>query len=145
MGWGYRIAILTMGFVCFMTFLVVSAVRQDFDLVAEDYYSKEIAFQSQIEKQKNQLLFKDSLSCIVSDSMIIIKFPHELNGKKIEGKIYFFRPSDARKDLVKIVAPSAQGLQLIEKSLLSKGMYRVQFDYASEGKEYYCEKTIMIR
>jgi hypothetical protein len=144
MSWGYRVTILTLGFVCFMSFLVVSAFRQDFDLVAEDYYGKELKFQSQIDKQLNQQKLKDSLTCVVSDNNVIIKFSDELIGKKIEGEIFFFRPSDKKKDF-KIPIVSSNGLQVVTKESFSKGRYLVQLDYTVDGKKYYEEKSIMIQ
>lgn len=145
MSWGYRVTILTLSFVFFMSFLVVSAFRQDFDLVAEDYYGKELKFQSQIDKQLNQQQLKDSLTCVVSDNNVIIKFPDELIGKKIEGEIFFFRPSDKKMDFIKAIVPSSNGLQVVTKESFSKGRYRVQLDYAVDGKKYYEEKSIMIQ
>lgn len=144
MSWGYRITILTVGFVCFMTFLVISAFRQNFDLVTEDYYSKELQFQGQIDKQYNQQQLTDSLTCVVTEHAVIIKYPDEFIGKKIEGKILFFRPSDAKKDVAVAVASAPNGIQLLQKRLFAKGMYKAQLDYSVEGKKYYYEKTIMI-
>ena len=144
MSWGYRITILTLSFVCFMTFLVISAIRQDFDLVSEDYYGQELQFQSQIDKQTNHHSLQDSLTCVVSDNNVIVKFPDDLLGKKVEGNIVFFRPSDAKKDIKRTIASSENGLQLFTKDLFIKGQYRIQIDYKVEGVNYYFEKPIMI-
>lgn len=123
MSWGYRITILTLGFVCFMTFLVISAFRQDFDLVTEDYYAKELQFQNQIEKQSNQMQLKDSLSCIVSDNNVIIKFPDELIQNNITGEVLFFRPSDADKDVKRLIN-SKNGVEVFRKSCFRKGIIK---------------------
>ncbi|GAL85920.1 hypothetical protein MYP_3149 [Sporocytophaga myxococcoides] len=143
MSWGYRITILTLGFVSFMTFLVISAFRQEFDLVTEDYYGKELQFQNQIEKQSNQMQLKDSLSCIVSDNNVIIKFPDELIQNNITGEVLFFRPSDAGKDVKRLIN-SKNGVEVFRKELFQKGYYKVQVDYSSGGKKYYYEKSIII-
>jgi hypothetical protein len=143
MSWGYRITLLTLGFVCFMAFLVISAFRQNFDLVTEDYYGRELQFQNQIEKQANQLGLKDTLSCIVSDNNVIIKFPDELIQNEISGEILFFRPSDARKDVRRLIN-THNGVEIFGKELFHKGHYKVQVDYSSGGKSYYYEKSIII-
>lgn len=144
MSWGYRITVLILGFVCFMTFLVVSAFRQNFDLVAEDYYGKELAFQSQIEKQKNQQEMKSPISWEISDDTLVIAFPAEVAGKTLTGEVFFFRPSDAKKDRTVALAADTNGIQKISAAILSKGMYRLQIDYAAGGKKYYSEQNIMI-
>jgi len=144
MSWGYRVTFITIGFVCFMLFLVISAFHQTFDLVAEDYYGKELKFQSQIEKQKNHQEMKEHIFCTISDSVLLIQFPKKLAANKITGDILLFRPSDARKDVMKPVSLSVNGVQAFPIRMFSKGLYRVQIDYAFEGKKYYCEQAIMI-
>lgn len=145
MNWGYRITILTLSFVAFMTFLVVQAFKQNFDLVAEDYYAKEIKYQDRIESQKNQAAMEEDLTCMVLEDHVVLKFPNAFNGRNVEGEIHFFRPSDAEKDVITSVAPSAGGVQVLNKELLSKGFYRVQVDYKVDGKPYYFENTLMVQ
>ena len=134
-----------MSFVGFMLFLVISAFRQNFDLVTEDYYGRELQFQNQIDKETNQRDLKDRLTCVVADNNVIVKFPDDLLGKRIEGEVLFFRPSDAKKDFKKTISSSATGIQIFSKGLFSKGHYKVQLDYAVEGKKYYNEQSIMIQ
>ena len=144
MSWGYRVTFITIGFVCFMLFLVFSAFQQTFDLVTEDYYGKELKFQSQIEKQTNQQQVYDQISCSVSDNTLRIQFPKELSHHKITGDILFFRPSDAKMDILRSVSCTDSGVQELPLNLFSKGLYRIQMDYAAGGKKYYCEQNIMI-
>lgn len=144
MSWGYRITFLILGFVCFMTFLAVSAFRQNFDLVSEDYYGKELAFESQIEKQKNQQQIKEPVFYRISDDTMGVVFAKELSAKEITGDLLFFRPSDANKDRVVSILCDTNGVHKISAALLSKGMYRLQIDYAVDGKKYYSEQNIMI-
>jgi len=144
MSWGYRVTFITVGFVCFMLFLVFSAFQQTFDLVAEDYYGKELKFQNQIEKQTNQQQVHDPIACLVLGNTLQIQFPKELLHNKITGDILFFRPSDAKKDILRSVSCSDSGVQELPLHLFSKGLYRVQIDYASGDKKYYFEQNIMI-
>lgn len=143
MNWGLRITILTLGFVCFMSFLVIGAMMQSFDLVTEDYYGKELQFQKQIEKQINQKALVGNIKLIDSEDNLIIQFPAEFISKSISGKVTFFRPSDARRDIVKEINAES-GQYILNKDLLIKGLYRVQIDYGVDGVEYYYEDSIMI-
>lgn len=143
MNWGIRIVIICSGFVVFMTFLVVSAFRQNFDLVAEDYYGKELKFQQQIDKQKNQQNLKENIRITSSDNNVVIQFPVEFSDKNISGDIIFFRPSDATKDVVMKISLD-NGAQKFDKSKFTKGLYRIQIDYKAAGKDYYFEDSIII-
>ena len=119
MSWGYRITILILAFVGMMTGLVIAAFRQDFDLVTEDYYGKELQFQSQIEKQKNQQQLASPVLCTQNKDQLIIQFPKELMDKNIEGDVIFYRPSNAKKDVaVKLRTVFCE--QLINKKQLTK-------------------------
>lgn len=145
MSWGYRVTILTLGFVSFMTFLVVGAFRQNFDLVTEDYYGKELKFQDQIEKQKNHQALEGSVSCTIEKGEILLRFPSDHSGKKIEGEVLFFRPSDASEDRrVEINVPE-NNLQVIDGGQFINGLYKVQVDYKVGDKAYYFEDAIMIQ
>lgn len=144
MSWGYRVTILTLGFVGFMTFLVVSAFRQKFDLVTEDYYGKELKFQNQIEKQTNQSALNGDVSYTINSKKISIMFPSDHSGKLIEGEIFFFRPSNAEQDIrLKIPATMKRGFS-VPVNKFKKGLYKIQIDYRVEGKEYYYENSITI-
>lgn len=144
MSWGYRVTLLTVGFVCFMLFLVISAFNQTFDLVAEDYYGKELKFEGQMTKQANQQQMKEPVACRLSDNTLFIQFPKQLSGKAISGNILFFRPSDAKKDLLIPIRCSESGVQEFSINQFSKGLYRIQIDYLVENVTYYSEQTIMI-
>lgn len=145
MSWGYRVTILTLGFVSFMTFLVIGAFRQNFDLVTEDYYGKELQFQSQIEKQKNQQALKENISYTFTDQSIRVKFPSDFEGKKIEGTALFYRPSDATKDVNVNIGAVKEGILEVNKSQFVLGFYKIQIDYKVDGVEYYFEDALMIQ
>jgi len=143
MSWGYRIAILTIGFVLFMTFMVVCAFRQNFDLVAEDYYSKELKFQSQMDKQQNQMNLQQPLVCKLVEENVVVEFPKQFEKELIKGSILFFCPSDAKRDITKSIN-AVSGIQTFSKGLFFRGMYRVQIDYSVAGVNYYQENTLII-
>lgn len=144
MSWGYRITILCLSFVAFMTFLVISAFRKNVDLVTEDYYGKELKFQSQIDKQKNQQNLKESITVKVDGDAVKISFPSELTTKNIEGEILFYRPSDSKKDVRMKLNEVSMGVKRLPLHLFSKGLYKVQIDYKAADKEYYFEETVII-
>ena len=48
--WGWKIAILYGGFVCFMLVMVFIASNQKVELVTTNYYEEELKYQSHIDK-----------------------------------------------------------------------------------------------
>jgi hypothetical protein len=144
MSWAYKVTFITLGFVCFMTFMVVAAFRESFDLVTEDYYGEELKFQSQIDKQINQQQLQGSLTLEQHDDSLFFSFPQEFKDKLIAGELLLFRPSDASKD--RKIKWNAKSLTLAypKKELIS-GLYSVKMDYAVDGKLYYYQRDIVIR
>jgi len=143
MSWGYKVSIITFCFVCFMTCMVIAAFRQSFDLVTEDYYGKELKFQSQINKQINHEQLKGSIVLEQNNESLNLIFPDEFNGQLITGEVLLFRPSDASKDVMLKLKTNGESLHIAKKELFS-GLYQVQIDYNVTGKSYYFEKDIMI-
>jgi hypothetical protein len=141
--WGFGIAILFSCFVVFITSLVFRSFQQNCDLVHEDYYSKELKYQEQIEKQIKTRELKEGLAYEISKKELIIKFPKEFEQKIISGEILFFRPSDKNKDL-KIKLEPHNGEQHFPLKFFTKGLYKIKTDWQSDGIKFYDEKSIII-
>lgn len=145
MNWGKKIGILYGSFVVFMITMVSLCFKQkDISLVSEDYYKKEIAYQAEIEKQKNttQLLQPVKISYLPYNKEVMIDFPEILIGST--GKILFYRPSDAKKDFIVDLAISDSNSQKILVNKLVKGLWIVKIEWQKDGKEYMKEEKIVI-
>jgi hypothetical protein len=143
LNWGSGIAI---GFTCFVIFmgtLVIKSFNQNFDLVHEDYYGEELKYQERIDRGMESSSLKGTISYEISNGEIILKFPEGMKEKQISGEVLFFRPSDKRKD-VKVNLNPANGEQRFPLAQFSKGLYKVQINWESEGKKYYNEETLTL-
>ncbi|MCF8277644.1 MAG: FixH family protein [Flavobacteriales bacterium] len=134
MGWGKGIALSYIGFVIFMLGLVYLAVNQDFDLVADDYYEQEIAYQGRIDELTNAL--DDNQKVVVSNvgDAVQLVFP----SKATDVKIHFFRPSDDTMDF-KVEEASVDSELNVAHSQFTKGKYLVKVQWLSNGKTYFQE------
>jgi len=112
------------------------------DLVAEDYYEKEIKYQEQISKMKNSAEVTNTFSISEDESNVVITFP---GSSEPEGTIVFFRPSDKTMDKSYAIALSTNHQQLISKSELGKGRYEISADWKEGGKQYFIKKDIFIQ
>jgi hypothetical protein len=143
MNWGYRIVILFSGFAALIIFLVISAFRQNIDLVSEDYYAKEIKYQEQIGKLENANYIKDKISFSQEDNVLVLSFKEAINMQS--GEILFFRPSDQTKDWKEKLMLNNKQEQRFERKKFIPGYYKIQIDWLAEGKKYYVEKDIFIQ
>ena len=143
--WGTGIALTFTIFAGGILFLVVLSSKENTDLVSNDYYNKEIAFQSQIDKEKNadQLAQPLQVAFNKSTDVVSISFPNKIHSS-IEGKIHFFKPDDAALDFDVNIATDSSLQQNVNAEKMKKGLWRAQVDWKSNGKSFYEEKNVMI-
>ena len=144
MNWGKSIVLAFILFAGYIGFLVVVTLKEDFYLVSEDYYKKEIEYQQQIQRESNfnQLSVKPSLVFEPASKLLMISFPTTIEPDK-EGIIHLFRPSDAKIDKI-FSLDLKENQQNISLQGMTKGLWKVKFNWTLLGKEFYQEKTIVI-
>lgn len=115
-------------FVVFIVTLGILMQRAGSDLVSDDYYLKDQAFQYDINAQKNarRLNFPLKLNAVINE-MILVEMPDSLMPFKL--KLYFMRPNDKRLDKELTLNFMKQNKYLIQKGFLNKGHYDVKASY----------------
>lgn len=140
MSWGKWIVVAFVLFAMFIGVLVTISMRQDVDLVAADYYQKELAYQDQIDRlnNTNALGSKPRLE-IQEGKYLTIYFP-EMNIEK--GQVHLFRPSDSQMDQRFTLRASSDSVQQFTLKAVERGMYKVKLEWTMAGKEYFMEEII---
>lgn len=140
--WALGITVLYVGFALFMVgFLVVSTFHK-VDLVEDNYYDKEIAYQQHIDKVKRTKALVHPLTWKRENKTLVLQFPKDLGN--LGGTIKLYRPSDAKHDLILPVNPDESGVQGISLSALERGLWRMRVDWKSGNVTYYNEDVIFI-
>lgn len=140
--WGTKIALLYIGFIGLIIFMVVKSFGEKYDLVTEDYYAKEIAFQSQIDDRIRTEELDRKLIVKTTSSALEIEFPHDKN-TALKGSVNCFRPSDKSYDFVEQFEID-ENLYSIPLSKFISGKYRLKMQWSSNDKDYYEEKIVII-
>ena len=136
--WGTGILIfIVIFFIAIFSFLYFS-FQQQIDLVEEDYYPREIAYQKQIDKINKLEKLGEKISIQKEEGMLILSFP-EAHKNKIEGKIIIYRPSDAGMDIILDIVTDQNNRQFIPSAQLNAGKYIFKIDWTCEGEGYYQE------
>ena len=146
MNWGWKIFFITAGFVLFILFMVFKAMQQDFHLVYEDYYDKEIKYQGEIDRMTNARSLADRLKIeyLLKENKVQFTYPRE-HRKSITGNIYFFRPSDSSLDVSYPIQASPDGTQAISVASLKKGLWQVKVNWTFGNQSYQEEQNITIQ
>lgn len=143
MNWGTRIVFTFIAFVGVIVTMVVISMRQDINLVADDYYVQELAYQDQMDRISNSNNLRELKPEINYDAHKKSITLSTRDGKDLDGTIYFFRPSDAALDK-KYTIQLVEGKQVFSSNDLSKGMWRVKVNWKTEDKEFYTEKVLIL-
>ncbi len=139
MNWGLRIALFYGSFVVFMIALVVMAFREDFDLVADDYYEQEIAYQGRIDQLTNAKDDRQKVMLSSADGMVQLSFASPAQ----DVNVHFFRPSDETMDH-KVEEASVDSNLIVPLDRFSKGKYLVKVQWTANGKTYFQEDDLFI-
>ena len=137
LNWGKSILAVYIGFVLLMVFMVYIASRQDFDLVAKDYYQQEIAYQTKIDANKNQINSNNTWQIKSSSTQIEISLANFAANKKPIGKIEFYRPSNSKLDVIKELDLDAEGKMIFSAQNFKAGPYLIKINYAIDNKNYF--------
>ena len=131
----------------FIIALVIGCLKQNYFLVAKDYYRQEINYQQHIDKVNKTHSEQKvvDLENRATAGYVKLQFPH-LSEKRdvVKGKITFFRPSDARKDVVVPIDLKGTNQQAINVESLEKGLWKVKVDWIEEGEAYYNDFTLIM-
>jgi len=144
MNWGWRIAIGYSAFVVFILFMVYKATRENFELVTPDYYSKELAFQDQIDKSVNARDNEEEIELIIESDGIALQYPNFSKYKVVSGVVSFFRPSGGSMDRDFELSLNDKGMMYLPISHFTTGRYLFKADWVSDGEAFYIERQIDI-
>lgn len=133
-------------FAVFLASFVVWAVRQREDLVAENYYEREVRYQQQLDRLNNSRTL-DAASVVMFDRpahRIIITLPAAAS-QGATGRIHLYRPSDARLDREVPLALDPEGVQLLDVRGLQDGLWKVRLEWSANGRDFYLDQAIEVK
>ncbi|TLF45173.1 FixH family protein [Maribacter aurantiacus] len=143
--WGTGIVLAFIGFIGFILFFVVrmsTDKRANHDLVTEDYYRQELAYQKEIDAQKNATKDINKLQVRKSPDGLEIRFPEKVNPKKIEGTVSLYRPSNKQLDFDLPISLSNNHLLIPDNRLLD-GRWDIKVSWNYNGTDYLHKENII--
>lgn len=144
MNWGWKIAVGYTGFVLFILYMVYRALGVDFELVTPDYYSAELAFQGQIDKQHAALNNGYDVEILAENDGVAIKFIGYEGTSKNSGSVSFMRYSDTKLDRTFDWQMNEQGMMFIPKSNFERGQYIFKLEGMVDETAFFVEKSVFI-
>ena len=143
--WGWKIALLYSGFVCFMLFLGYEASKQKVELVSNNYYDEELKYQDHIDKMALTDSLHASPEWQVKGNKIALLFPENNSDENIAGNIRFYCPSDEKSDFTVPFKANPQKQLSITSDKLHHGTYKMQIDWRQGKSDFYTEGVVTVR
>lgn len=141
MNWGKGIIIFMASFMAFILWMVFTLMSKNTDLESEDYYKKEIAYEQEIQAQRNANDAKVKVKVTENKEFVILQFPIE---EKIDTvSVEFFKPNDQKGD--KLFAEVGTKTMMVDKNKLQKGLYQINIHYQIASKKFLQKEEIMLK
>ncbi len=143
--WGTSIVLAIAAFISFIMYFVVSMSTDksmEHDLVTEEYYKKELDFQSRLDRQLNaQNLVQDIRIKKTTEGLLLI-FPEDLNFQNIEGSVFLYRPSNKQLDIELPLSLSSHKMLIPEKHLVG-GRWNIEINWNYFEESYYFKEELI--
>lgn len=144
--WAVGISAFIVFFLVATITLVVIVSQQDYDLVTQNYYEKDLGYQNEIETRRrtNALGEKPRLELDRAAKVCNVIFPVRPDYTALEGEVTLYRISDAARDLRHPLALDTQGRQFISVSDLQSGQWIFKLRWREGGEEFYIEERMYL-
>ena len=143
LNWGNGIAIFYTLFVLVMVGAVIKSSQMGVDLVQEEYYDADIAYESFRQKRANAQNLEVSPSVAVHHESQFISIDFEDIWSNVKGTVQLYCPSDQDADMTYQIELH-NGQMNLPISDLKKGRWKVILNWEGDGVPYYSENNIVI-
>lgn len=144
MNWPKGIVLVFLLFASGIGFLVYKTTEKKSEMVADNYYEKELKYQQVIDGKLNAQKLSSLPRVTVHEAGLAVRFPDEMEPGLTEGNLYFYRASDRKKDVEVPISLDTAHTQYIPVNRFSNGYYQAQITWRSGETDYYSEQNIYI-
>lgn len=144
LNWGTVIFIVLAIFILAIIAFYLYITNLDINLVEDNYYEKELAYQERIDRTNNTATLPESIKVIIETGVIMIRFPQLDSTMAPAGTIWLYRPSDPKKDFTVPLQLDDSSSQSIITTGLDEGRWIIKLDWEMGGNEYYFEEGLFI-
>lgn len=142
MNWGKGITIFMLAFMTFIGSMVYIAFTKNADLVRDDYYENELAFDQTKGEKANYTALENPIHIEKNELGVNFIYPSEMNAEK-GGKIAFYRPDQKKYDCEFEIQMSEDHIQRLAYSNFRDGYYDVSIRWTdANDKTYIFESNI---
>lgn len=140
MNWGKGIAIFLVLFIGFILTLAIVLMQANTDLVGEDYYKKEIAYEDEIIAESNAEKSGAKIETEVSEDGLFVHIKRVESPEDV--RIHLLRGNNQKFD---VSIPGDGAATFIKRSELVVGKYILTVTWKKGDKAYQIKKDIWVK
>ncbi|GGG20244.1 cytochrome Cbb3 oxidase maturation protein CcoH [Dokdonia pacifica] len=143
--WGKSLVVGMIAFMSFILYMVITMStdkKYSHDLVTEEYYAKEMAYQTEIDAETNTNTLKEKIRGKKTTAGWLLSFPSELDPAKITGNVFLYRPSNQQLDFDFPLVLSGSNLLIPDKHLIG-GRWNITIEFEYDNTSYLYKKPIV--
>lgn len=144
MNWGYKILTVIMVFLTAMGTMITIAMRQNNDLIDEQYYVRELQHQQLIDAGNELRSLGAAPRLLLEKDTLVVSIPAAAATNVADGTLSFICPSDKHCDRTFAFLPDTNGLFRLSAKGIAKGSYLVRLSWKSRHILYYNEQSFRI-
>ncbi|MFM1969857.1 MAG: hypothetical protein RL152_1234 [Bacteroidota bacterium] len=143
--WGYKILFVYLAFAGGILYMVYLTTLQNRDLVSENYYEEELAYQKVIDQSAKTAQLSGAVKVNLNQikRVIEIQLPPEFNNINAVGKWNLYFAANQKMDLEGTLNTN-DGSQAIQLPQGRTGNYTLKLEWESNGLSYYFEEIIFL-
>jgi len=142
--WGTGIVIgmaLFMGFILYFVIQIMTDNKNDFELVLDDYYSREMVYQEELDAQSNSTTLAVDIKGKRIEEGWLLTFPEDIDASKVSGVVTMYRPSNKTLDF-QMPLKLSDSKFLIPADKMVTGRWNTIVTWSYDGKQYRFDERI---
>ena len=141
--WGTGILIFLILFLMAAGVFIVFAMRQEVNLVHEDYYERGVDYGAQMKAEARSAVYGDSIETYFENQSLVVDLSHLESVKIDSGSVLLYRPSSRSLDYKMPLVYSDRILRIPREELI-RGRYILKLSWYSGGLEYEVDKALNV-
>lgn len=136
--WGHGIALALGSFMIFILSMIFIFSRgwQNSELITDNYYEDELAYQNVIDAKNNADLLTAKPQYLQDASGIKVVFPKDINNGNAKFSIDLHRAEDEKLDIKRDITLDGSNTLFIPAKVLVKGNYVLRTHWTKDSKNY---------
>ena len=139
--WGKGITIAMIAFMSFILYMVFTLMATNTDLESEDYYQKEIEFETEIKAVNNTNKLNEKVKVSQNEDFLIVQFPNLENMDSLS--VFLFRPNNEKEDQLFTIEDSKT--LIIPNKKIKIGSYNLKIQFKIKDELYMQKESVKIQ